>query len=173
MLAALLTVQPLFLLPASADAQHKRLHLFRCHPHGFAVGPGFGEYCIQLFLTAVEALALSIGEKARVDMEYMSRLTGKDEETLFSELTGVVFLNPAYPGETDGHEKYLPADEYLSGNVRQKWAVAQGKAEQDPQYQINADALAQVQPTDLTASEISVRLGATWLDTEYLSLIHI
>ena len=118
--------------------------------------------------TAVEALALSIGEKARVDMEYMSRLTGKDEETLFSELTGVVFLNPAYTGENDGHEKYLPADEYLSGNVRQKLAVAQGKAEQDPQYQINADALAQVQPTDLTASEISVRLGATWLDTEYV-----
>ena len=118
--------------------------------------------------TAVEALALSIGEKAHVDMEYMGRLTGKDEETLFSELTGVVFLNPAYTGENDGHEKYLPADEYLSGNVRQKLAVAQGKAEQDPQYQINADALAQVQPTDLTASEISVRLGATWLDTEYV-----
>lgn len=118
--------------------------------------------------TAVEALALSIGEKAHVDMDYMSRLTGKDEETLFSELTGVVFLNPAYTGENDGHEKYLPADEYLSGNVRQKLAVAQGKAEQDPQYQINAEALARVQPTDLTASEISVRLGATWLDTEYV-----
>jgi len=118
--------------------------------------------------TAVEALALSIGEKAHVDMEYMGRLTGKDEETLFSELTGVVFLNPAYTGENDGHEKYLPADEYLSGNVRQKLAVAQGKAEQDPQYQINAEALARVQPTDLTASEISVRLGATWLDTEYV-----
>ena len=118
--------------------------------------------------TAVEALALSIGEKAHVDMDYMGRLTGKDEETLFSELTGVVFLNPAYTGENDGHEKYLPADEYLSGNVRQKLAVAQGKAEQDPQYQVNADALAQVQPTDLTASEISVRLGATWLDTEYV-----
>ena len=118
--------------------------------------------------TAVEALALSIGEKAHVDMDYMGRLTGKDEETLFSDLTGVVFLNPAYTGENDGHEKYLPADEYLSGNVRQKLAVAQGKAEQDPQYQINADALAQVQPTDLTASEISVRLGATWLDTEYV-----
>lgn len=118
--------------------------------------------------TAVEALALSIGEKAHVDMDYMSRLTGKDEETLFSDLKGVIFLNPAYTGENDGHEKYLPADEYLSGNVRQKLAVAQGKAEQDPQYQINADALAQVQPTDLTASEISVRLGATWLDTEYV-----
>ena len=118
--------------------------------------------------TAVEALALSIGEKAHVDMDYMGRLTGKDEETLFSDLKGVIFLNPAYTGENDGHEKYLPADEYLSGNVRQKLAVAQGKAEQDPQYQINADALAQVQPTDLTASEISVRLGATWLDTAYV-----
>ena len=118
--------------------------------------------------TAVEALALSIGEKAHVDMDYMGKLTGKDEETLFSELTGVVFLNPAYTGENDGREKYLPADEYLSGNVRQKLAVAQGKAEQDPQYQINAEALARVQPTDLTASEISVRLGATWLDTEYV-----
>ena len=118
--------------------------------------------------TAVEALALSIGEKAHVDMDYMGRLTGKDEETLFSDLKGVIFLNSAYTGENDGHEKYLPADEYLSGNVRQKWAVAQGKAEQDTQYQINAEALAQVQPTDLTASEISVRLGATWLDTEYV-----
>lgn len=118
--------------------------------------------------TAVEALALSIGEKAHVDMDYMGRLTGKDEETLFSDLKGVIFLNPAYTGENDGHEKYLPADEYLSGNVRQKLAVAQGKAEQDPQYQINAEALARVQPTDLTASEISVRLGATWLDTEYV-----
>ena len=118
--------------------------------------------------TAVEALALSIGEKANVDMDYMGRLTGKDEETLFSDLKGVIFLNPAYTGENDGREKYLPADEYLSGNVRQKWAIAKAKAEQDPQYQINADALAQVQPTDLTASEISVRLGATWLDTEYV-----
>ena len=116
--------------------------------------------------TAVEALALSIGEKAHVDMDYMGRLTGKDEETLFAELTGVVFLNPDYAEGVN--ENYLPADEYLSGNVRQKLAVAQGKAEQDPQYQINADALAQVQPVDLTASEISVRLGATWLDTEYV-----
>lgn len=116
--------------------------------------------------TAVEALALSIGEKAHVDMEYMGKLTGKDEENLFSDLKGVVFLNPNY--KEGVNEKYLPADEYLSGNVRQKLAVAQGKAEQDPQYQINADALAQVQPTDLTASEISVRLGATWLDTAYV-----
>ena len=116
--------------------------------------------------TAAEALALSIGEKAHVDMEYMSRLTGKDEETLFSDLQGVVFLNPNY---TEGvNEKYLPADEYLSGNVRQKLTLAKAKAEQDPRYQINADALSQVQPADLTASEISVRLGATWLDTDYI-----
>ena len=116
--------------------------------------------------TAVEALALSIGEKAHVDMDYMSRLTGKDEETLFSDLKGVVFLNPNY--KEGVNEKYLPADEYLSGNVRQKWAIAKAKAEQGAQYQINAEALARVQPTDLTASEISVRLGATWLDTEYV-----
>ena len=116
--------------------------------------------------TAVEALALSIGEKAHVDMAYMSRLTGKDEETLFSELKGIVFLNPDY---VEGvNEKYLPADEYLSGNVRKKLAEAQAKAAQAPQYQVNADALAKVQPVDLTASEISVRLGATWLNPEYI-----
>ena len=116
--------------------------------------------------TAVEALALSIGEKAHVDMDYMSRLTGKDEETLFAELQGVVFLNPHY---TEGlNDKYLPADEYLSGNVRQKLTIARGKAAQDSRYQINADALAQVQPVDLTASEISIRLGATWLDPAYI-----
>jgi len=115
--------------------------------------------------TAVEALALSIGEKARVDMEYMGQLTGKDEETLFSELAGVVFLNPEY---VEGvNEKYLPADEYLSGNVRSKLAFAKEKAANDPQFQPNADALSQVQPTDLTASEISVRLGATWLKPDY------
>ena len=116
--------------------------------------------------TAVEALALSIGEKAHVDMEYMSRLTDKDEETLFSELKGIVFLNPDYA--EDVNEKYLPADEYLSGNVRKKLAEAQTKAVQDPQFQVNADALEKVQPVDLTASEISVRLGATWLNPEYI-----
>ena len=116
--------------------------------------------------TAVEALALSIGEKAHVDMAYMSQLTGKDEETLFSELKGIVFLNPDY---VEGiNEKYLPADEYLSGNVRKKLADAQAKAAQDPRFQVNADALAKVQPVDLTASEISVRLGATWLNPEYI-----
>ena len=116
--------------------------------------------------TAVEALALSIGEKARVDMAYMGQLTGKDEDSLFADLQGVVFLNPDY-GERGG-EKYLPADEYLSGNVRRKLAEVRTKAESEPQYQPNVEALEKVQPVDLTASEISVRLGATWLNPEYI-----
>ena len=116
--------------------------------------------------TAVEALALSIGEKARVDMVYMGQLTGKDEDTLFADLQGVVFLNPDY-GERGG-EKYLPADEYLSGNVRRKLAEVRTKAETEPQYLPNVEALEKVQPVDLTASEISVRLGATWLDPGYI-----
>ena len=116
--------------------------------------------------TAVEALALSIGEKARVDMTYMGQLTGKDEDTLFADLQGVVFLNPDH-GERGG-EKYLPADEYLSGNVRRKLAEVRTKAETEPQYLSNVEALEKVQPVDLTASEISVRLGATWLNPEYV-----
>ena len=116
--------------------------------------------------TAVEALALSIGEKARVDMAYMGQLTGKDEDTLFMDLQGVVFLNPDY-GERGG-EKYLPADEYLSGNVRRKLAEVRAKAGTEPQYLPNVEALEKVQPVDLTASEISVRLGATWLDPAYI-----
>ena len=116
--------------------------------------------------TAVEALALSIGEKARVDMTYMGQLTGKDEDTLFADLQGVVFLNPDY-GERGG-EKYLPADEYLSGNVRRKLAEVRAKAESEPQYLPNVEALGKVQPVDLTASEISVKLGATWLSPEYV-----
>ena len=116
--------------------------------------------------TAVEALALSIGEKARVDMAYMGQLTGKDEDTLFADLQGVVFLNPDY-GERGG-EKYLPADEYLSGNVRRKLAEVRTKAETEPQYLPNVEALEKVQPVDLTASEISVKLGATWLDPAYI-----
>ena len=116
--------------------------------------------------TAVEALALSIGEKARVDMAYMGQLTGKDEDSLFADLQGVVFLNPDY-GERGG-EKYLPADEYLSGNVRRKLAEVRTKAESEPQYQPNVEALEKMQPVDLTASEISVRLGATWLNPEYI-----
>ena len=116
--------------------------------------------------TTVEALALSIGEKARVDMTYMGQLTGKDEDTLFADLQGVVFLNPDY-GERGG-EKYLPADEYLSGNVRRKLAEVRAKAESEPQYLPNVEALEKVQPVDLTASEISVRLGAAWLNPEYI-----
>lgn len=116
--------------------------------------------------TAVEALALSIGEKARVDMAYMGQLTGKDEDTLFTDLQGVVFLNPDYAEK--GGEKYLPADEYLSGNVRRKLAEVRAKAETEPQYLPNVEALEKVQPVDLTASEISVRLGATWLNPEYI-----
>ena len=116
--------------------------------------------------TAVEALALSIGEKARVDMVYMGQLTGKDEDTLFMDLQGVIFLNPDY--EERGGEKYLPADEYLSGNVRRKLAEVRAKAETEPQYLPNVEALEKVQPVDLTASEISVRLGATWLNPEYI-----
>ena len=116
--------------------------------------------------TAVEALALSIGEKARVDMAYMGQLTGKDEDTLFADLQGVVFLNPDY--EERGGEKYLPADEYLSGNVRRKLAEVRTKAETEPQYLSNVEALEKVQPVDLTASEISVRLGAAWLNPEYI-----
>ena len=116
--------------------------------------------------TAVEALALSIGEKARVDMVYMGQLTGKDEDSLFADLQDVVFLNPDY-GERGG-EKYLPADEYLSGNVRRKLAEVRTKAKTEPQYLPNVEALEKVQPVDLTASEISVRLGATWLNPEYI-----
>ena len=116
--------------------------------------------------TAVEALALSVGEKARVDMVYMGQLTGKDEDTLFMDLQGVIFLNPDY--EERGGEKYLPADEYLSGNVRRKLAEVRAKAETKPQYLPNVEALEKVQPVDLTASEISVRLGATWLNPAYI-----
>ena len=116
--------------------------------------------------TAVEALALSIGEKAHVDMAYMGQLTGKDEDTLFTDLQGVIFLNPDY--EERGGEKYLPADEYLSGNVRRKLAEVRTKTETEPQYLPNVEALEKVQPVDLTASEISVRLGATWLDPGYI-----
>lgn len=116
--------------------------------------------------TAVEALAVSIGEKARVDMAYMERLTGKTEEEMFSDLRGVVFRNHDY--EEGVSEKYLPADEYLSGNVRQKLATAREKEQSEPQYAVNVGALTQVQPLDLTANEISVRLGATWLNTDYV-----
>ena len=111
--------------------------------------------------TANEALALSIGEKACVDMEYMSELTGKDENTLFNDLQGVVFLNPLK--DNPNENKYLMADEYLSGNVREKLETAKKVAEIHPEYMVNVTALEQVQPKDLEAGEISVRLGATWI----------
>ena len=156
--------------------------------------------------TASEALALSLAEKAKVDMPYMIELTGKTEQEVFSDLTGVIFLNPMHassrithpslPDESesssasslllsphdplrwahagspddDGHPKYLPADEYLSGNVREKLEWARRSAELYPEdYAANVQALEAVQPKDLTASEISVRLGATWLPEDVVS----
>ncbi len=117
--------------------------------------------------TASEALALSLAEKARIDMPYMMELTGKTEQELFRDLTGVIFLNPMHTHEDDGHAKYLPADEYLSGNVREKLVLARRTAQLYPKdYASNVQALEAVQPVDLTASEISVRLGATWLPPE-------
>ena len=114
--------------------------------------------------TASEALALSLAEKTCIDMEYMSKLTGKTEEEIFTDLKGVIFLNPMYGYGDSDEEKYLPADEYLSGNVREKLAQARKSAELYPEdYNDNVKALEAVQPKDLSASEISVRLGATWL----------
>ena len=117
--------------------------------------------------TADEALAVSMGEKATVDMEYMRELTGKSEEELFSDLKGVIFLNSLYGYGNVTEQKYLMADEYLSGNVREKLITAKKSAEVYPEdYKINVEALEKVQPKDLTASEISVRLGATWIPPE-------
>ena len=117
--------------------------------------------------TASEALAVSMGEKAHIDMAYMSELSGKTEEELFADLKGVIFLNPLYGYGSSTEPKYLMADEYLSGNVREKLAVAKRSAEVYPEdFKVNVEALEKVQPTDLTASEISVRLGATWLPPE-------
>ncbi|MDB7889499.1 SNF2-related protein [Flavonifractor plautii] len=111
--------------------------------------------------TAAEALALSIGEKARVDMAYMSQLTGKSEDDIIDELNGVIFLDPAY-GD------WQTADEYLSGNVRQKLREAENAAVDSPGYLPNVEALRAAQPKDLDASEIEVRLGATWIDKKYI-----
>ena len=117
--------------------------------------------------TASEALAVSMGEKATVDMPYMQQLTGKTEQELYSDLKGVIFLNPLYGYGNSTEPKYLMADEYLSGNVREKLALAKRSAEVYPEdYTVNVEALEKVQPKDLTASEISVRLGATWLPPE-------
>lgn len=117
--------------------------------------------------TASEALAVSMGEKARVDMEYMCELTGKTENEIYQELKGVIFLNPLYGYGNEASPKYLMADEYLSGNVREKLIVAKRSAEVYPEdYTVNVEALEKVQPKDLTASEIAVRLGATWIPPE-------
>ena len=111
--------------------------------------------------TASEALALSISEKACVDMEYMSKLTGKNQEELINELNGVIFLDPV-------RGEWQTADEYLSGNVRQKLREAEQAAQDSPGYLPNVEALRQAQPRDLDASEIEVRLGATWIDPSYI-----
>jgi len=116
--------------------------------------------------TASEALAVSIGEKACIDMEYMQSLTGKEENELFNDLKGVIFLNPLYEGNNENLSKYFTADEYLSGNVRVKLAIARNSAKVDSRFNINVEALEKVQPEDLTASEISVRLGSTWLPVD-------
>ena len=111
--------------------------------------------------TASEALAVSLGEKARVDLAYMSELTGKSEEDVAKELAGIIFQNPVT-------EKWETADEYLSGNVREKLATARVFAENRPEFAINVTALEGVQPKELDASEIEVRIGATWIDPKYI-----
>ena len=117
--------------------------------------------------TASEALTLSIAEKAMVDMEYMSSLTGKTAEELASELRGVIFHDPTLGNAEDGMG-WVTADEYLSGNVRLKLRQAEAAAAENPAYQVNVEALLAAQPKDLDASEIEVRLGATWIDKSYI-----
>lgn len=117
--------------------------------------------------TASDALALSIGERAKVDMPYMMQLTEKDEETLAKELAGVIFVEP-FSGHDGNAPVYLPADEYLSGNVREKLRTARVAAQQNPAFLINVQALEQVQPKDLTAAEITVRLGVTWIEPKII-----
>ena len=112
--------------------------------------------------TASEALAVSIGERAGVDLSYMAQLSGKTEEKLTEELAGVIFKNPI-------SEKWEPSDEYLSGNVREKLQIAKQFAEDHPEYQVNVQYLEQVQPKDLDASEIEARLGATWISEDYIT----
>ena len=117
--------------------------------------------------TSSEALAVSMGEKARVDMDYMCELTGKTEEEIFADLKGVIFLNPMYGYGNSTQAKYLMADEYLSGNVREKLVLARKSAELYPEdYTVNVEALERVQPKDLSASEIFVQLGSTWVPEE-------
>ena len=117
--------------------------------------------------TAEESLALSLSEQGHVDLGYMSKLTGKTTETVINDLTGIIFRDPVKV-DADGNPIYLPADEYLSGNVREKLQAAKAVAANDPQFQVNVAALEKVQPKDLEASEISVRLGATWIPAEYV-----
>ena len=117
--------------------------------------------------TASEAMAVSISEKACVDMAYMEQLTGKTGEELAAELRGVIFRLPG-PVPEGERPQYVTADEYLSGNVRRKLRQAQRAAEQDPAFAVNVEALTAAQPKDLDASEIEVRLGATWIDKEYI-----
>ena len=117
--------------------------------------------------TASEALAVSISEKAAVDMSLMEQLTGKTEEELYNDLKGVIFLNPLHNADNGVSAKYLTADEYLSGNIREKLDIAKRTAELYPEdYSINVEALTNAMPKPLEASEIDVRLGATWLDTD-------
>ena len=116
--------------------------------------------------TAMDALAVSIGERACIDLPFMAQLTGKTEAALTEELRGVIFKDPASGGSF--LQGWQTADEYLSGNVRQKLREAKSAAERDPAYQVNVDALIAAQPKDLDASEIEVRLGATWIDKKYI-----
>lgn len=119
--------------------------------------------------TASEALAVSISEKAAVDMPLMEGLTGKTEEELYNDLKGVIFLNPLHNADDGVTEKYLPADEYLSGNIREKLEIAKRTAELYPEdYRVNVEALTNAMPKPLEASEIDVRLGATWIDTDII-----
>ena len=119
--------------------------------------------------TSIEAYGISIGEKAKIDMPFMCQLTGKSEEEIFADLNGVIFLNPDYDENNKGVPKYLPADEYLSGNVRRKLRQAREMAENDDRFAINVDALEKVQPIDLKATEIEVHLGVTWLPIEIIN----
>ena len=116
--------------------------------------------------TPSEALAVSMGERAKIDIEYMSNLCHKSEKEIYDELQGVIFLNPEYNVDNPTAQKYFMADEYLSGNVRAKLRFAKAVAKTQPEYQINVESLQKVQPKDLTASEIDVRLGATWLPVD-------
>ena len=116
--------------------------------------------------TASEALALSIAEKARVDMDYMASLTGKTPDELADELQGVIFRLPESTG--DGKPSYVTSDEYLSGNVREKLREAERAMSASDVFRPNVEALRAAQPKDLDASEIEVRLGATWIDKEYI-----